>query len=71
MQLKDALAEYLRCVRDSGWERAESIKRRYSENFANFEKIADAAAILLRAEQIVQEKASKGSGVMELETCGK
>lgn len=51
-----ALVHYGQTIKKDGWQAGEALIRRYSKRFADFEKMANATAIMLRTQEILQEE---------------
>lgn len=54
-EMIDALADYGRTIKQNGWQAGESLIEKYSSRFEDFKKWAYALAIMLRAEEILDE----------------
>jgi hypothetical protein len=58
-RMEKALRKYARVVREGGWEAGEPIIEEYKKKLPDFEKLALAIRIMMRADQILQEDREK------------
>ncbi len=59
-ELEKALREYAACIKEKGWEAGEPIIEKYKDKYPNFDKLALAMRVLIRAEEILKEERKKG-----------
>lgn len=56
MTKKEALAEYGRTIRQSGWKAGEPLIRKHSKRWKDFGKWSKALGIMLRAQELLEEQ---------------
>lgn len=56
MTKNEALVEYGRTIRQSGWKAGEPLIRKNSKRWKDFGKWAMALGIMLRAEELLEEQ---------------
>lgn len=58
-RMRAALLEYAEVILAQGWEAGEALIEKYAEQYSDFRKWANAVALMLRAEERLNELRGK------------